>query len=207
MLDISFKKNDNDLYELKVQFGSDVDPDALLTSIGGFIDMVKKAPALQPQVRARPEMPPKEKVVAPPIDSVDALIENMSDVNRVVLVCLHRYEQEHSKPAEQLWDITNDAKTFRTYAEFAKDKDRKQEVTALRYQLKLLREKGLVESPPTRALTPDGIEVVKRVEPQLKRIAAPSVVKRDERIGGESSTNAIGQEVDIESEPSPQPSS
>lgn len=167
MLDITFKQADNELYELRAQFGKDVDPDALLASISSLIEMVKKTfPATQQSVV--PNKPGRRERKVAQTGDAESIIASMPEANKAILVSLFDYAQEHGAPVAEVRDITQNARKFKAYTDLMKGKNPKQEIQALRYQIKLLRDKELIPSSTDRTLAPFGIEIAQRLKPQLE---------------------------------------
>lgn len=173
MLDITFKQTDNDLYELKAQFGKDVDPDALLASISSLLEMVRKTfpPSNQPTATTA-RSTKKSRTTDRPSDA-SGIIAAMPEASKAVLVSLFEYQQAYGKPIVEVRDIIEHAEKFSTYKDFMEGKDREQEVQALRYQIRLLRDKGLIQSPPDRSLSVVGVEAAKQLKPNLDVLESP----------------------------------
>jgi len=168
VLDITFKQTEDELYELRAQFGRDVDPDALLSSIGSLLEMVKKTFPSANQSMAVPKRSGKKERVVEKAGDTNSIIANMPDASKALLISLFDYEQKHGEPVEEIRDIIKYAQRFRAYTDFMEGKDLKQEVQALRYQVRLLRDRGLLQSQTDRSLALIGIEVAKRLKLELE---------------------------------------
>ena len=185
MLDIAFKQNEDDLFELKAQFSKDVDPDALLASISSLLEMVRMKLPVDTRVESSSHKNRKRKqrnAVGQGGD-IDSVIANMPEASKTLLVSLLEYEKRHGKPVEEIWDIREYAKKFKAYIALMDGKNREQEVTALRYQLRLLRDRELLQTPPDRSLTALGAEIAERLQPLL------------DLIDGHNASESVGREV------------
>lgn len=161
MIDVAFKQDADGIYDLHVRFDRNVDPQALLASIQGFLRVVSAQPT-----EAAPEGPPTEPKDAPKPRTANKGAESVTftGLRKLVLVQLHRYAQDHGHGPEQASDLAPYLVTDEEFNGLTAERTGQK----IRYVLRTFRDGALVDtSGGAFRLTSEGARLAEQFMPEV----------------------------------------